>query len=255
MKSVGNQPRPRTSPSAKPKQRGPRGRPKGSASVKVYGSLRERILALQLAPGQEIDETALATEFGVSRTPIREALLRLSSEELIDLVANRPAKVSSINFFEVGEIFEALEVSQRIITRLACVRHTAADLEEARQHATAYAEAALRRDFRGMADANYRFHSVIARASRNRFLSELSKRLLDQTLRMASLVLRNAFENDRSYKRYIARVNAEHDEMLKHIASGDVEAADQLARKHSQLFKERLAAYVLDGHAGDIDLS
>lgn len=221
----------------------------------MYESLRERILSLQLAPGQEIDETVLAVEFSVSRTPIREALLRLSSEELVDLVANRPARVSSINFFEVGEIFEALEVSQRVITRLACVRHTSADLEDAQRHAKAYADAALQRDFRGMADANYRFHSVIARAARNRFLSEVSKRLLDQTLRIASLVLRNAFENDRSYKRYIARVNAEHDAILKYIAAGDVDGGDKLARTHSQLFKERVAGYVLDGRAGDIDLN
>lgn len=256
MKSAPLPNKPRTNRAAvNTAERGLRGRPKGSASVKVYESLRERILSLQLAPGQEIDETALATEFSVSRTPIREALLRLSAEELVDLVANRPARVSSINFFEVGEIFEALEISQRVITRLACIRHTKSDLEDARRHAKAYADAALRQDFRGMADANYRFHSVISRAARNRFLSEVSKRLLDQTLRMASLVLRNAFENDRSYKRYIARVNAEHEAMLKYIAERDVEAADELARKHSQLFKERVAGYVLDGRAGDINLN
>ncbi len=248
---------PRSSPPSQAERPpgGPRGRPKGSASIRVHEALRERILALKLAPGEEIDEPAVRKEFGVSRTPIREALLRLAAEDLVDLVANRPARVSSINFIEVGELFEAFELCQRFVTRLACTRHTPEDLADARLHAKGYEMAAKHRDFRTMADANYRFHMTIARAARNRIMLEAYQRQLDRTLRMASLVLRNAFENDLSYKQYIARVVAEHEEMIKLIAAKKSDAADRLAMLHAQLFKERVAAYILSNRAGEIDLS
>jgi DNA-binding GntR family transcriptional regulator len=231
-----------------------RGRPKGSGSVEVYGALRERILSLHLPPGAEIDEPALRREFAVSRTPIREALLRLAAEELVDLVPNRTARVSPINFMEVSEVFEAFELCQRFVTRLACHRHQPQDLADAARHAEAYENAARVQNFRAMAEANHRFHCAIARGARNRLIAETYQRLLDRTLRMASLVLRNAFENDVSYKEYIRRVVSEHAEMLRLIAAGQADAADRLAMNHAQLFKERVAAYILDKGTGEFSL-
>jgi DNA-binding GntR family transcriptional regulator len=209
---------------------------------------------LRLPPGAEIDEPALRREFSISRTPIREALLRLAAEELVDLVPNRTARVSQINFMEVGELFEAFELCQRFVTRLACHRHEPGDLLDAAKHAKTYETAAAVQDFRTMADANHRFHARIARVARNRPIAETYLRLLDRTLRMASLVLRNAFESDASYNEYIGRVVFEHEEMLRLIAARDAAGADAIAQKHAQLFKERVAAYMLGNRAGDIKL-
>lgn len=207
-----------------------------------------------MPPGAEIDEPALRREFSVSRTPIREALLRLAAEELVDLVPNRTARVSPINFMEVGELFEAFELCQRFVTRLACHRHQPHDLADAARHAQAYKNAARVQDFRAMAEANHRFHCAIAGGARNRLIAETYRRLLDRTLRMASLVLRNAFENDVSYKQYIRRVVSEHEEMLRLIAARHAEAADRLAMNHAQLFKERVAAYIVDNRTGEFRL-
>ena len=60
-----------------------RGRPKGEGSQLIYSSLRQRIVHMEWGPGRNIDEMSLVKKFGVSRTPVREALIRLAAEELV----------------------------------------------------------------------------------------------------------------------------------------------------------------------------
>src|SRR5205085_12410577 len=70
------------------------GRPKGTGTQRVYAQVREDIISLRLPPGADLDEASLEQRFGVSRTPVREALIRLASEGLIVLLPNRGARIS-----------------------------------------------------------------------------------------------------------------------------------------------------------------
>ena len=83
------------------------GRPMGTGANTVYEGLRDDILNLRLSPGENIQETPLEARFKVSRTPVREALIRLASEGLITLNPNRGARVSSIDISEMPQFFEA----------------------------------------------------------------------------------------------------------------------------------------------------
>src|SRR5204862_291127 len=96
---------------------GIRGRPKGTGTHAVYAELRRRIMRLDLAPGADVDEQALVREFKLSRTPVREALLRLAHEELVEIIPNRGTRVAALHFHEVGEIFDALEITIRLTSR------------------------------------------------------------------------------------------------------------------------------------------
>ena len=72
------------------------GRPKGTGTQRVYARVREQILQLDLPPGADVNEAGLEAEFGVSRTPVREALIRLASEGLITLLA-QPGRTGVVN--------------------------------------------------------------------------------------------------------------------------------------------------------------
>src|SRR5215510_6423478 len=98
----------------KPKRNGV-GRPRGTGAQMVFDKLRERILSLELAPHADIDELDLVKEFKVSRTPVREALIRLSSEGLVELLPNKGPRVASLDANEVPQILEALELAQRTV--------------------------------------------------------------------------------------------------------------------------------------------
>src|SRR5262245_59247774 len=76
------------------------GRPKGTGTQRVYRDVRDDIIALRLSPGADLDEASLEQRFGVSRTPVCEALIRLASEGLITLLPNRGARVAQIDISE-----------------------------------------------------------------------------------------------------------------------------------------------------------
>src|SRR3954469_1498576 len=128
-------------PTQKRARTGIRGRPKGTGTHAIYSELRRRILRLDLAPGADLDEQALVREFKLSRTPVREALLRLAHEELVEIIPNRGTRVAALQFHEVGEIFDALEISIRLTSRWAALRKTPRHLEIIRQHSRRFAVA------------------------------------------------------------------------------------------------------------------
>jgi hypothetical protein len=82
-------------------------RKKGSGVKMVYDVLRDEIIDLSLAPGSPIDENQLAERFAMSRTPIREALVRLASDGFVTTLPNRSTVVSNIDFLSLPAFFDA----------------------------------------------------------------------------------------------------------------------------------------------------
>ena len=98
--------------------------PKEIGTQRVYAEVHEDIIGLRLQPGADLDEAGLEERFSVSRTPVREALIRLASEGLIFLLPNRGARVSHIDISDVPQLFEALDLCQRATIRWATARRT-----------------------------------------------------------------------------------------------------------------------------------
>src|SRR5262249_14818665 len=128
--------RPKRSPGKRVARRRARngilGRPKGTGTQVSYSELRRRIRRLDLAPGADLDEQALVREFKLSRTPVREALLRLAHEELVEIIPNRGTRVTGLQFTELGEIFDSLEILTRITSRWAALHRTPQHIEAIR---------------------------------------------------------------------------------------------------------------------------
>jgi DNA-binding GntR family transcriptional regulator len=219
------------------------GRPKGTGSQRAYETLRRRILRLELPPGADIDEKALVQELRISRTPVREALIRLSTDGLVHVQPNRGARVSPLDIHEIPELLEALELCMRLTTRWAALRRSADDLAAMRVHCQSWAKAAKALDFHGMSEANNRFHMAIAQASGNRHLAGMYRGLLPGFLRLTHALLSAAPMQSKQYRAYFNRVDAEHRRIIDVVASGDAEAADALGREHADLMRERVAGY------------
>ena len=121
--------------------RRPPGRPKGTGSGYVRKTLRRRILTGELPPDTNLDEPKLAKEFGVSRTPLREALIHLASEGYVELTPNRSPRVTPLPVGGLAPCYEALELSARILARWAAARRTEKHVEEMEMHNAACATA------------------------------------------------------------------------------------------------------------------
>src|SRR6185295_9881124 len=88
--------------------------------LQVYEYIKERILSLEFPPGMNLANVDFS-HLAVSRTPVREALIKLAHEGLVTLHQNRGAWVSEITLSDVRQFFEALDVAQRMVTRLAAL--------------------------------------------------------------------------------------------------------------------------------------
>lgn len=202
-------------------------RKRGSGVKLVYEMLRDEILDLKLPPGSPIDEVQLADRFGMSRTPIREALVRLAGEGLVDTLPNRSAMVSNIDVLNLHTFFDAITLMYRVTTRLAAQYHRPQDLVTIRAIQADYAAAVAAQDALAMVAINRDLHAAIAEAGRNPYFTTLTLRLLDEGRRILRLYYQSF--DDRLPAEYVE----EHDAIIAAIAARDVDLCDRIARAHA----------------------
>ncbi|MGF9564279.1 GntR family transcriptional regulator [Neorhizobium sp. BT27B] len=223
-------------------------RKRGSGVKLVYDLLRDEILDLKLAPGSAIDEVALAARFGMSRTPIREALVRLVGEGLIETLPNRSTMVSNIDFLGMHAYFDALVLMYRVTTRLAAQHHLAEDLIDIRAHQAEFSAAVRTQDALAMIATNAAFHSAIAAAGSNAYYAGFFDRLLGEGRRMLRLYYQSY--DDRLPSRFVD----EHEEIIAAIEARDVAAADRLGKAHGEQIVEQIGRLLTRHERLDIDL-
>lgn len=224
-------------------------RARGSGAQFVYDSLRRSILELSLAPGSALDEVSLSERFNMSRTPIREALVRLAADGLVTTLPNRNTIVSNIDLVQLPVYFEALSLMYRVTTRTAAMRCREGDLIEVRRLQALYAKAVELRDPLGMIQTNRDFHVAIATVGGNPYFTALFARLLDEGRRILRLYYLS-FEDDLP-RRFVD----EHEAMVAAISRKDAALADKLARQHAAQIVLQIQNYIARDMTSDLDLS
>jgi len=216
---------------------------KGAGRGRAYEQLRESILNLDLRPGARIDEGALVRSLCLSRTPVREALIRLAAEGLVELLPNRGARVSDMPINSLAEFFEAFTLTQRATHRWAASRRTARDIELIEIEHRRFAKVA-RADPEQIPAVNRAFHLAVAQAGRNSFLTQAYGVLLDQGLRISRMTV--VYDPPRGLTRtqHFDAVVADHETILNAIRTQDVTKAESLAEAHADLFRLRVVDYL-----------
>lgn len=216
----------------------------------VYERLKAEILTLELAPGQHLDETDLAARFQMSRSPIREAIIRLAGEGLLVTLSNRSTHVAPLDLVNFPKYIEALDLLQRANTRLAAHHRSEADIKAIRRHMVAFEVAVKHNDYLEMSDTNLKFHVAIATAGQNPYLTAQYERLLSEGRRMLHL---HFDDLARSQDQFL--LTDEHPQILKAIIDRDVEMADELAHAHTRQFRDRFLRYMASNQTAEIRLS
>jgi DNA-binding GntR family transcriptional regulator len=225
-------------------------RPKrGRGVATAYGTLKREILSLTLAPGTPIDEVRLTERFGMSRTPIREALVKLASEGLVVTLPNRSTVVAPLDLGGLPEFFDALTLMYRVTTRLAAAHATRDEIAAIRTLEAGYAEAVTARDAAAMIEANREFHSAIARSGRNPYYAELFDRLLDEGRRLLRFYYFSF--NDELPRLYLD----EHAEMVAAIEAHDVARADRVASAHADQIVRQIQATIAADRRVNADMA
>lgn len=224
-------------------------RKRGLGVATAYDTLKREILELQIPPASPIDETKLTERFGMSRTPIREALVKLASDGLVVTLPNRSTIVAPIDFLDLPQFFDALTLMYRATTRLAATHRTDAEISEIRAFEKGYAEAVAAKDVSAMIEVNRDFHAAIARAGKNRYYREMFDRLLDEGRRLLRFYY-SSF-NDELPSAYLD----EHKEMVHAIETRDIAGADRIAKQHADQIVRQIRAYISADNRVNNDLA
>jgi DNA-binding GntR family transcriptional regulator len=212
-----------------------RGRPRSATQPKptgaqvVYESLRRAIVSVRLVPGEPLEELQLCKTYRVSRTPVREALIRLASEDLVELEPNRGAKVAALQFVDVVDHYEAMDIFQPVICHFAAVRRTPHDLAAIKNCLDDFRQALARKNTESIILANFNLHGAIAAACHNRSLEKAYRRMLTDKLRIAQQGARASSDAESELARRFRRTFNISESLATAIADADPGAAERVA--------------------------
>jgi DNA-binding GntR family transcriptional regulator len=198
--------------------------PIASVVDQVYAAIRSRIASGALPRGGRVHQEDLATELGVSRTPVREALRRLAAEGLVEMRTNRGARVADVSDHDIQASYQARLVVEPGAARLAA----RLGLSEARDRMRTAVRAQRRAvgDIHASFVASREFHTALVAASGNPFLREFVENLW--VARIGEVIYERQAETAAQM-----RADAdEHEQILEAIVRGDARAAEALTRRH-----------------------
>lgn len=203
---------------------------------RAYQALRRAIRDLRLTPGQMVLEKEAAGALGISRTPVREALVRLEAEGLLRLVPRHGFVVTPLEPQSLGEIYEILEGLEAVAVDLAAGRTTPAQLGELDASIAAQASALERDDLVAWLAADDRFHALVLEMSGNERLRRLAESFGDQLHRVRLFTHRLRPKPVRS--------TADHRAVAAAIRAGDGLRARELHQAHRRRARDEILEIV-----------
>jgi DNA-binding GntR family transcriptional regulator len=199
---------------------------------RIYETLRAEVISGQRKPGELLSEAELARSWGVSRSPIREALRQLEQHDLVRWAPRRGATVARLTVAGLRDIYEVREALESLSAGLAAERGSAADLAKMRDLAAEVEQAQDEGDYLRAIMLDDEFHRLMASTTRNRMLESQSGRVLDRVI-MARMMVRE--EPGRTQE-----IVHEHQGILDALGQRDTKKSAEMAALHVRSARVRL---------------
>ncbi|MBN1657529.1 MAG: GntR family transcriptional regulator [Anaerolineae bacterium] len=202
---------------------------------RAYERVRDKITTLAMAPGEAINEQALAHELEMGVVPVREALKLLAHENLVTITPRHGMYVADVNVPDLERISEMRLALEGLSARLAAARATEDDLvvlEALRRQQTAALGEASDADRRRLIDVDHKFHQAVAQAAHNKYLEEALERLFGLSQRLWYLVLPELA--------FLAPAVEKHLNLVTAIRDGDGDQAEAIMRDHVAEFYDKV---------------
>lgn len=202
----------------------------------AYTKIKQKIITTELPPGSVINESELMDEFGLGRTPIREAIKRLQSENFVVISPRKGMFVANFAVTDLLQIFEVRIELESLAARLAVQRITDTELKDFQKLAKTYNKKANLTNKDILMRLDREFHSLIANATRNNFLIKELEKYYDLSLRIWYIALSGAQPED-------IDITA-HFDILDAIKNKEADRAGESMKAHIQNFHETIKKYI-----------
>ena len=209
---------------------------KNTRAEVLIAEIEAMIVDGRLMPGERLDETVIANQFGVSRTPVREAIRVLTAIGLVQNTGRQGAEVAHISVSMLIEMFELMAVLEGICAKFAARRATTNERSSMFATHAALENAFEVGDQKEFYKINLQFHDQLYQASHTQYLALETLRL---RRRLSPYRMRVTYQPGR-----MRATLDEHLEILKAVESGDSEGAMKAARSHMQLLGNQLEDFI-----------
>lgn len=206
-----------------------------------YESLKHRILTLDIEPGTVLDETVIAVEYELSRTPLREIFQRLAGEGYLALEDNRSTKVSSMDLNSMRDFFQTAPLVYASVARLAAENATSSQLNHLKEIQREFLKACEKNDVEAMSMNNHAFHEQLGEMSGNPYLKPSLQRLLIDHTRMSQMFFR---AKNTKEEVIIGKASHHHDLMIEAIEKRAPADIVELTLAHWELSRDRMEQFV-----------
>jgi DNA-binding GntR family transcriptional regulator len=191
---------------------------------RVYNTIRDRILSGDYHENEELKENTIATELGVSRTPVREALRKLELEGLVNIIPNKGAYVTGITKKDIHDIYMIRSYLEGLCAKLACENITNAQIEALEEILYLTDFHARRSHFDQIVELDNKFHDLLYKASGSKILNHVLSDFHQYVERVRKITLSRPYRAEKSSKEHAAIVEA--------LKKRDGQLAETLAHVH-----------------------
>ncbi len=203
----------------------------------AYDLLRREIVSCRIMPGARFTEPEMMDRFRLGKASLRIALQRLTESGLVSSIPRHGYRVAPVTVKDVDEVFALRVVLEPLAARLAAGRVNRAQLERLEKACRGQMPADVGNQIDFFLEANRSFHMAIANASRNGRLSRALSGLLDEMTRLVALGF--------GVQRVRPNIENDHTLMIEHLVAGDADAAEVVARRHVETFREMVMEKVV----------
>ncbi len=218
--------------------------PKQPLAVIAYETIVKKIICLEYQPGQLLEENQLVEDLGIGRTPIRESIVRLHSEKMVESHPKKGVIVRPITLQNTKAMFESMLVFEFGVIDVAITKDSSSLIKKMVESNKAVKKAIISNKVFDLVEANHEFHIYFAECSQNEFLIRAVNDVRKEAKRLSYLSYDNIIDPERPLETHYQSVVQEHDQIIDSLAAKDGLKLKQLFKEHIDTFRQRIILFM-----------
>lgn len=218
--------------------------PKQPLAVTAYETIVKKIICLEYQPSAHLEENQLVEDLGIGRTPIREALVRLQGEKMVESHPNKGVIVRPITLQNTKAMFESMHIFEFGVVDIAMKKDCTAFIKRMKAINEDVKKAILSNHVFELVEANHEFHMSFARCSQNEFLIRGVEDVRTEAKRLSFLSYGNTIDPERPLDVHYDSVVKEHENMIEALILKDEARLKALLQEHIDIFRQRIIMFM-----------
>ncbi len=218
--------------------------PKQPLAVTAYETIVRKIICLEYQPSQHLEENQLVEELGIGRTPIREALVRLHSEKMVESHPKRGVIVRPITLQNTKAMFESMKILEIGLVDIAISKDCSTFIKKMKKSNKEVKKAIGANDVFELVEANHEFHMNFAKSSQNEFLIRAVQDVRSEAKRLSYLSYGNVIDPQRPLQSHYESVFVEHEQIIDSLIKKNENRLKELIEKHILTFRQRIIVFM-----------